>query len=185
MAFPLSNTKVSFFGQEFYTRDCPQLLSTMHLYNFFKKCKLSTSRSLWPLPFPSFCVFCAVSFLGENRLRQTAGDHVISIWGHVWGFQRGFRTRRGGFSSHLPERIERPLWVWPRKYVTIVLSKLLNTCLGVYLRQRMSMYLFVVELKRALLLSANSIWQPPQVKTRCCTTLLSMGFSAMKKSLLS
>ena len=43
------------------------------------------------------------------------------------------------------------------------------------------MYLFVVKLKTALLLSANSIWRPPQGKTCCCSTLLSMGFFAMKK----
>ena len=39
------------------------------------------------------------------------------------------------------------------------------------------MYPFVVELKTALLLFANSIWLPPQVKTCYCSTLLLMDFS--------
>lgn len=75
------------------------------------------------------------------------------------GFERG----EVGFQVIYLRELSRTLRVWPRKHVTIVRSKLLNTCLGVYLRQRMSMYLFVVELKTALLPSANSFCFKPSL----------------------
>ena len=42
--------------------------------------------------------------------------------------------------------------------------------------------LFLVELKTALVLFANSIWRRPQVKTCCFSILLSVGFSAVEKA---